>query len=144
MLHNFSSRILVSIGLGVWTAGLASGVGLSAASGYEARADIIQVSGGPVAATRDSGPDIRSFKAIPFADAGPPNSRNNLKLTGCQILAVPSSPAATSSSVTANSTAPPRSQGNTMTLLNELRFQSRSQTVTHPLSVAVTSRLPSG
>jgi len=63
--RGFSTRLLVSIGLTMWTASLASPGGASAASAYDARTDVLQVSGGAVAATRDSGPEVRTFKAIP-------------------------------------------------------------------------------
>src|SRR5918912_1248231 len=43
------------------------GTGKSAAAAYDARTDVVAVTSGLVGATRESGPDIRTFRAIPFA-----------------------------------------------------------------------------
>lgn len=67
LFRRFSTTLVVSIGLTMWTASVTSAGGASAPSVYDAGTDVVQVSGGSVAATRDSGPDIRTFKAIPFA-----------------------------------------------------------------------------
>jgi para-nitrobenzyl esterase len=58
----FPVTLLVSLVLSLSTVGVGR-----AAAGYDARTDVVEISSGLVAATRDSGPDIRTFKAIPFA-----------------------------------------------------------------------------
>src|SRR5581483_3160178 len=63
----FSSGLLVSIGLIMGGGNVVRAGDASTASQYDQWTDVVQVSGGSVAAARDSGPDIRSFKAIPFA-----------------------------------------------------------------------------